>query len=403
MSRTTEIRCARAGNSTSVAIRVWLRGGMSSEGRPGLALLTGRMLAEGTPSRSWDRIATEAEALGMDISTFGGPEVIGVSIDALAEDWRQAAVWAADLALHSSFPDDRCGWVARQTVAELASLSEQPEVLTGWAFQEQLYAPHPWSRPLQGSRDSIEALSSEDCSIFHRESLARGCIVSVAGDIDPAEVEPLLEELFASAGDAAIQDELETPIGGARERQVVLPVSDQAHLLVGKLTVPVTDPDRVALELAAVVLGSGPGLAGRIPQRIREAEGLAYATHVATAAGAGLSPGRFVVYLGTAPQNVDRARRAVGEEVRRLLDDGFEPGELEEARLYLLGSEPFGRETARQVAVLRAQSCLYDMPVDQVGWLASKLEGLDSDAVAAAMERHLDPDSWVCTVGMPRE
>ena len=69
MSRATEIRCARAGNSASVAIRVWLRGGMSSENQPGLALLTGRMLAEGTTSRSWDRIASEAEALGMDIST----------------------------------------------------------------------------------------------------------------------------------------------------------------------------------------------------------------------------------------------------------------------------------------------------------------------------------------------
>ena len=402
MTTAAEIRCTRAGASASVAIRVWLRGGLSCEDRPGLALLTGRMLAEGTRSRSWDRIAAEAEALGMDISAFGGPEVIGVAIDALAEDWRQAAAWAAELALEPSFPSERCGWVARQTVAELTSLSEQGEVVAGWAFLEQLYAPHPWSRPLQGTRSSIESLSSEDCAAFHRRSLARGCIVSVVGDIDPAEVEPVLELLFSLVAEPVNPEEPARPAGGEPERLVELPEGDQAHLLMGRLTVPIRDPDRVALELAAVILGSGPGLAGRIPQRIREAEGLAYATHVATAAGAGLSAGRCVVYLGTAPKNVDRARAAVGEEVERILAEGIEASEFEEARMYLLGSEPFRRETARQLAVLQAQSCLYQLPFDRVGWLATELDRLDRAAVEQAMVRHLDPERWFCTVGLPR-
>jgi zinc protease len=183
---------------------------------------------------------------------------------------------------------------------------------------------------------------------------------------------------------------------------VELPEGDQAHLLMGRLTVPVRDPDRVALEIAAVVLGSGPGLAGRIPARIREAEGLAYATHVATAAGAGLSPGRFVVYLGTAPGNIDRGREAVVEEVERLLAEGIGASEFEEARMYLLGSEPFRRETARQVAVLQAQSCLYELPFDQPGWLAKELAGLNRGSVQDAMARHLDPEGWFCTVGLPR-
>jgi zinc protease len=364
------------------------------------------MLAEGTQHRTWDRIATESEALGMDISAFGGPEVIGVAIDALAEDWRRAVDWAAELVLESAFPEDRCGWVARQTVAELASLAEQPEVLAGWAFQRQLYTPHPWSRPLQGSRESIESLSAQDCKTFHRRSLARGCVVSVAGDIDPAEVEPVLEALFET--DSRIEDEPESgegapavPLGGDPEQQVTLPESDQAHLLLGKLTVPVADPDRVALEVAAVVLGSGPGLAGRIPERVREAEGLAYATHVATASGAGLSPGRFVVYLGTATANIERARRAVGEEVARLLDGGISATEFEEARMYLLGSAPFRRETARQVAVLQAQSSLYGLPFDRADWLEQQLTELERKTVEQAAARHLDPAAWLCTVGLP--
>jgi zinc protease len=182
-------------------------------------MLTGRMLSEGTRYRAWDRIASEAEALGMDIATFGGPEVIGVAIDALAEDWRHAVDWAAELVFESAFPEDRCGWVARQTVAELASLAEQPQILTGWAFQEQLYAPHPWSRPLQGTRESIEELSAEACAAFHRRSLARGCIVSVAGDVDPAEVGLVLEQLFGSDSGPSDADAPAAPVGGRPEQR----------------------------------------------------------------------------------------------------------------------------------------------------------------------------------------
>jgi hypothetical protein len=44
----------------------------------------------------------------------------------------------------------------------------------------------------------------------------------------------------------------------------------QAHLYAGHLTVRRADEDFDALALAAVVLGAGSGLTGRIPERIRE-------------------------------------------------------------------------------------------------------------------------------------
>ena len=156
-------------------------------------------------------------------------------------------------------------------------------------------------------------------------------------------------------------------------------MGDQAHLYVGRLTVPVTDPDRVALQVAAVVLGAGPGLVGRIPERVREADGLAYVTQVATVAGAGTVAGRMTVYLATATQNVERARRAVVEELERLVVDGVRSHELEMAKRYLLGSAPFRRETAAQVAALQAQACFFDQPYDREDWFAEQIRAVDRE------------------------
>ena len=69
-----------------VSFRARLRGGVLNEKEPGLALLTGRMLAEGTRRRDWRRIVVDAENYGMYLQSFTSGESIGVSIDALAAD-----------------------------------------------------------------------------------------------------------------------------------------------------------------------------------------------------------------------------------------------------------------------------------------------------------------------------
>lgn len=401
------VLCQRHAVSPSVALRIWLPGGQLTEPTPGLALACGRLLTEGTAARTWDRIVEAAERRGMDVGGVGGAEIIGLSIDALAADWREALDLGCELALGAIFPADRCEWVRRRTAAELESLAEQPEVLAGWAFMEQLYGAHPWSRPRQGDPTSLESIATASCAAFHRESMTRGLIVSVVGDLDEEAARELLERRLgavAPPGEGGGPKPL-PPAPRAAEpsrREVELPDADQAQVLLGHLTVPLAHPDFVALELASVVLGSGPGLVGRIPERVRERDGLAYAASVGTASGAGSAPGRFVVHAGTAPERVEQLIAAVREELARLLGYGIRPEELEEARRFLLGSDPFRRETARQLAVLQAQAALLGVPVDHADWLIRSVEALDRAAVESAVRRHLHPDRLVVTVGLPR-
>lgn len=133
-----------------VAARLLLAGGARCESIPGQALLTGRLLTEGTRRRSWEEIAADAEGRGMILSSFGGYETHGLAIDALAADWRLALDWLAELLFESVFPDDRLRWLARQAAAELEAQADQADLVTARAFAEQVYAPHPRGRPLQG-------------------------------------------------------------------------------------------------------------------------------------------------------------------------------------------------------------------------------------------------------------
>ncbi|HEY7215108.1 MAG TPA: pitrilysin family protein [Thermoanaerobaculia bacterium] len=398
------LRVRRVEGAPVVAVRLWLQAGGRQEPIPGQALVTGRMLTEGTRRRSWRRIAEEAEARGMILQSSGNFESVGVSVDALAQDWELALEWAAELLLESAFPEDRCAWIARQAAAELESLADQPEVKTAWGFLDQLYTPHPRSRPLHGSRESLLALTPADCSAFHHRARAHRLLAAVAGVLDEDAVRERLRQLLSEAAtDAEPFPEPPAPVGAARRGVIGTEAEDQAHLYVGHMTVPRRHPDYAALEVLAVILGSGAGLTGRIPARIREKEGLAYTAYAQTVAGSGLDRGRLVAYVATSPATVEQAERGVAEEIARVVADGVEEAEVEEARAYLLGREPFRRETARQWADLLVEAEEYGIPVDDFAQRKAELEAVDRTAVEEAARRHVRPAELRVTVGMPGE
>jgi zinc protease len=394
-------RARRVEGAPVVAVRAWLRGGSREELTPGQALISGRLLSEGTAQRSWRDIAGAAEARGASVAAFGDLELRGLAIDALAADWELAVEWAAELVLESSFPEDRCVWARRQAEGELASLADHPDSSTSWAFLDQLYRPHAAGRPPHGDVESLGRLGPDHCREFHLRALEAGLVVSVAGLIDPEAARERVRQVFArTEGEARGHQPSPQPVGG-EPRQNWPVKGDQAHVFLGKLTVPRGHEALPALRLLAVILGAGGGLSGRIPNRVREQEGLAYVTHVDTAAGAGLDRGRFVTYVGTAVETVDRTIEVVREELERLRDGGVTDAEVEEARAYLLGREPFRRETARQWADLMAAAVHYDLPIDDPEWVVDRLASVDREQIEQAARRFLDPEDLKITVGAP--
>lgn len=398
-----KLRVERVPGLPLVALRSWILAGSRLEPTPGLSLVTGRMLGEGTTGRDWRQWSMDVEGRGMTLQSTGGAETLGVALDSLAEDADLALSWLAELLLDPAFEEGRLHWIRQQAAAELEGMLDQPDYRTLRVFLEQLYHPHPFCRPLQGSREGLDRLSTRDCRDFHRRALGWGGCLVVVGDVD--------EDRMADRLRAAFEHRLPAPepfpqvptIAGHGEprRQVTVPGKDQAHLLMGHLTVPRAHADRLALDVGSVILGSGPGMAGRLPFRIREREGLSYSVDVALAAGAGLEPGRFQVYLATAPDQVEQAEVAVREELDRVLDGGVTDEEFEDARAYLVGREPFRRETLRQRADRVAETEIYGLPVDRPGWIEARLRELDRSTVEAALRRWIRPQDLHLTVGLP--
>jgi predicted Zn-dependent peptidase len=231
--------------------------------------------------------------------------------------------------------------------------------------------------------------------------LRRGAIVTVAGDISESAVEARVRGLFKSLPEPQIASSRPIDNGGATvaHQEIELEEAGQAHWFGGSVTASRRDPDYWALGLVGVVLGAGGNLSGRITHRVRELEGLAYSCNVATVASAGRDAGSFTVAAGTSPERVGKLEVAVNEELAALVSGGVTEDELRHARAYVLGREPFARETARQWATLLAQAELFGVPVDDRGWVADRWLGVTTQEVLEAAQKHLDPRHLKVTVG----
>ena len=86
--------------------------------------------------------------------------------------------------------------------------------------------------------------------------------------------------------------------------------------------------------------------------------------------------------------------------VRQFLAEGPSQTELQQAKRELAGSFPLS--TASNAAIVGQLGAIgfYDLPLDHLERFVDEVQRLDAEQVRAAMNRHLNPDSFVVvTVG----
>ena len=102
------------------------------------------------------------------------------------------------------------------------------------------------------------------------------------------------------------------------------------------------------------------------------------------------------------PGTVLASERALREELDRLLTDGITDEELENARSFLIGRDPFRRETARGWADVIAEAEFYGLQNERPEWVREVLTALSRQDVEAAARRWIRPEELRLTVGLPK-
>lgn len=379
-----------------VALELFVDAGLLREAKPGVAYLTGRLLEEGTPTRS-------AEALAEAIEDVGGTLELGstgASLRVRAEDLPLALELLADVIRRPSLPDEALSWARRRIAAELLGDKDDPAFRAELLFRGLVYGDHPYARDPRGSSRELARLTHDDVKAHHaRFFSADNAFLVAVGDYEPRRLKSLIKTHFgtwAPRGGRALPLPRMAPPTRPKVRRAPHP-GEQVHIVLGHLGVARNHPDFDALSVLDHIFGSGPGFTDRLSRIVRDELGLAYSVGGGITDSADVAPGLFRVYVGTLPDEADRVLEAVLEQVQAIHSGDFSDEEVDRARRYVAGSWVFDYQTVEQRAERLLELERWGLGLDEPIHWPERIARITPQQVRRASRTHIHPES-LCRV-----
>ncbi len=302
----------------------------------GIAHFAEHMFFKGTERRPSARaISTEIDSIGGEFNAFTGKESTGFYVKCAAEHRDVALDVLVDMLRNSRFVPEEIDREKGVIVEEMNMYFDTPRDFIGGVYESLIYGDQPLGWDIIGKKETVRAATRETfLDYLERWYQPSRMVVGVGGRIE-GELVPQIEELLG--------DLVEKPSGefapaqpaanGGPRVKIHTKQSDQAHICIGALSVPLTHPDRYAIQLLATVLGGG--MSSRLFTEVRERRGLAY--YVFGLNHSYTDTGSLYAQAGVDIGRVDEAVSTVRSELRRIVEERVPDDELEKARNFAKG------------------------------------------------------------------
>ena len=371
--------------------------------RPGLAHFVSRTIDRGTVGRSAETIAEELDQRGVSLSTNINRHVLSIVCTCLVDDFEAILALVADIAMRPVFPQDEITTRRNEVITLIRQDDDNPAVAAVEGLLTDLYGPsHGYGRRPRGTVESVEAADRAALQGFHAARFAPSAMSLVmVGDIESSRAIEAARASFSQWHTAVPSPpDLEGVTRASSRRVRVLPMMNkaQADVAYGFTSIRRDDPDYYAYWLMNNILGQY-SIGGRLGDRIREREGMAY--YVFSSLDANIIPGPLTIRAGVSPANVDRAIDAIDHELARFATDGPTDTEMVESKQYLIGSMPRTLETSAGIAAFLQTEEFFGLGLDYDVRMPDLLMAVTREAVHEAARRALVPASATVVIAGP--
>ena len=301
--------------------------------------LTARMLKNGTTTKSKKDINDLLDKIKTSLYISGGGPGIYADLITDSSNLNAALDLLADIMLHPSFDKTEYDKLLLDMKGELEANASNPQYI---AFQtvNKKTTLYPKGHPLYPENideklNDLQNVSLDSLKNFYGSFYgANHAYCAFVGNTDAPAIKSFLEKSFG--GFISKQSYAEIPekyfsVNGSLEN---INVPDKKNaVLFGKINVPVKedDPDCVALEIANEMLGGGAFLSSRIPQRLRESEGMSYGAGSFLSSNYKYPSSSWGVYAIFNPAYKNRLDSAMRDVISKTLQSGFKEDELKKA------------------------------------------------------------------------
>jgi len=397
--------CRENFNSPSVVISGTLTAGgiFDPDEKLGLADFTASALMRGTTKHSFYQIYDILESSGAGIGFGCGVNSLSFSGRALAEDLPVLLGLLAEILQYPTFPEEHIEKLRTQIMTGLAIRDQDTGDMAGLLFDRIVYDKHPYSRPIDGYRETVANIDRSNIVDFHNQTYGpKGMVMAIVGAVEPSYAIEVVDRVLGSwrNSDQRLSPELPpvVPLPKTVTQRVNIPGKYQADIIMGGAGPSSCSPEYLAASLGNSVLGQF-GMMGRIGEVVREKAGLAYYAYSNLSGGIG--PGPWYVSAGVDPQNVERAIDLILAEIKRFVKEGVSESELRDSQEQYVGSLPLAFESNAGVATSLINLERFHQGLDYFRRFPGLVRNVTPEEVLQVTQRYLDPEHLGIAVAGP--
>jgi zinc protease len=286
----------------------------------GLASMVGKMMKEGTATRSSLQISDQADNMGASIYSYSDLDNSYLDLSALKTHFDNSLNLYADILLHPSFPQKDFERVQKEQILNIKQEEAQPFAMGLRVLPELLYGKdHAYSNPFTGSgtEASVSKMTRNDLLAFHKSWYApNNATLVVVGDVKENELKNKLEAKLGSWKIASVPQKNIRDVAIAEKPVVYImdkPEAQQSIILAAEISTTGSDKDYESIKMMNRILGGE--FTSRVNMNLREDKHWSYGSGSVNVDAKG--PGFFAVY---APVQTDKTKESIIELQKELTD-----------------------------------------------------------------------------------
>jgi zinc protease len=361
--------------------------------------LTGAMLMRGTTQRTRQEVSDEIDRLGARVNVNGTVTYASGSIQTTRDKLPAVLRLLGEILHQPAFDETEFRQLKEEQLAALESNLSEPQALASIAFSRHM-DPFPKGHPrytatLEERIEEINAVTIDQVRQFYADFYGadRGHM-AIVGDFDPAEITPIVEEIFGDWPVASPTARIPTVYHDVAADEIVIETPDKANaMFLAGTNIPIGDdhPDYPAMLMGNYMLGGG-FLNSRLAVRIRQEEGLSYGVGSMFQAHPVDGNGSLTMYAIYAPENAERLETAFRAVIGEVLDSGFTAEEVEAAKAGWLQAQTVSRSNDGPLASTLSQHLYFGRTMEWDKRLEAQVAALTPQGILEAMRRYIDPD-----------
>ncbi len=379
----------------------------SVAGKSEIASVVADMLKSGTTTRSKKEIADELDKLKTTISFYGGPTSLNININTDKQNLPAALALLDDMLKHPKFDAAEFDKAILEIKSNYESGKSDPQTIASEKLGKML-SNYPKGHPFYAAStdESLEELNKvkvEDVKKFYNDFYgANNSVSSFVGELDKKQVTTFLQNTFGNWNSKENYKEVEPMFFDTKATTEVINTPDKTNaMLLGGINLNISrkHTDYPAVVMANELLGGGAFLSSRIPQRLRENEGMSYGAGSFMNVDYKYNTGNWGVYAMFNPLYKGRLDSALRQEVDKAIKGGFTQDELSKSITSWMEQNKSSLGVNENLAGIIRSFLQNDRDLIQYTEFENKIKALNTEAVNAALRKYFDKAKLVMVYG----